>query len=486
MKHTILRCTTIFFALICCSASYAQIGSFNNTADSVMFHYRSGSTILYEDYKTNNIALTKLHRMVSANRPAILAGNAHIELFGYILSSQVGNNRAINNASIQASVVRSYLKTQYGLPHSACSFAIDTTQGLQNVVQLQLISGAVPQYSNREISYSESSSAWDINRAVAGYQNGVPYTSYLMVLAKRYNYFDQSGGSLYSLQNERWQADDWKNFADSTSISMVAKAGGLELYTRGADGAYIAASPMEIDSQTSILFTKAPTGEYIMVTTAQVLTLAKNADAIYSIMPQGVLGSSTQSQGFVRNEPYAQAKSKDGAGYRDYPIFGIKTNGLYWLAALPNLELEFYFGKAFSLNIEGSYTWLSQYLKEENAYYVWGVSGEFRYWFNANKRFEHWYMGLYGHTGQYDFKFGERGNQGDYYGAGLSAGYVLPITKHFNIEFGLAVGYVKYVNGAYQWNETRLVNEWVNPNKPHEDRWGIFPTKAKVSFLWKF
>lgn len=459
--------------------------------DSAMFYYRNGSILLYNDYKSNAEALARTDRFIRANRPALRAGSAHVELLSYIPSGQVGNVTAINNASLQASVVRAYLLTQYGLAHAHCTFAIDTTQGLSNQVQLQVVSGPVPRFANTQINYSEGGRQWSAAEAVRAYTNGVPYASYWMILAKRDIYFQSNGGSLYALRDQEWGDQEWDNLADTASTATLAQAAGINLYVKTSDGTYVMASVEDINSGISILYTKTGEGIFTFASTADILAAAKTSGITTGGENNFLSSVYTQSlatdPGSVRTEPYAHGDGGLGSsGYRDYPIFGLKTNGLYWLAALPNLELEFFFAKAMSIVVEGQYTWLSQYLPIENAYYVWGASLEIRHYFRRDKRFEGWYMGVYGHTGQYDFKFANVGNQGDYYGAGLSAGYVLPIGKHFNLEFGLGVGYIYYINSAYVWNANKQRHEWVNPVQPSENKWGIFPSKAKVSFVWKF
>lgn len=482
MKKTILLCLSILMLSSFTTVTKSQTHSANQLVDSTIFYYRTGSTILYEAYSSNASALERLNRMVAANRPAILSGNAHFELLSYIPSSSVGVPTAINAASIQASVVRSYLKTQYGIPHSCSTFAIDTTQGAQNKIQVQLISGPIPLYANKEINYSEDRSSWAINQAFAAYQDGIPYASYLMILASRNNYFGAQGGQLYALRNEMWQTEDWDNFADTTSLSRLALAAQINLYIKTADGDYVQATQSDVDNGIKIIYSRNDDGTYSFASLDAILAAAKNANNDYAAL---YAKHNTPSEGFVsasEQQPYSTKNS----GFRNYPIFGFKTNLLYWAVALPNLELEFYFGKSFSISLEGEYTWLSEYLPVENAYYFWGVNGEFRYWFERNSRYEHWYLGVYGNAGQYDFKFNKVGNQGDYYSVGLTAGYVLPIGKHFNVEFGLGVGYIHYTNSAYVWNAVRGRNEWQDPNNIDENRWNIFPTKAKISLLWKF
>ncbi len=209
---------------------------------------------------------------------------------------------------------------------------------------------------------------------------------------------------------------------------------------------------------------------------ASTLDDSRNATAEESL-------SDTKSTSSAKEE--RERKRRARVKKRTTPVFALKTNMLYWATALPNLEMEFYMGKGISLALEGNYTWLTALLNDRRAYYVWNAGAELRFWFKANKKFEGFYMGIGGSTGQYDFKFSTNGNQGDYYTAALSFGYVLPVSNNFNIEFGIAGGYVNYTNQEYKWND---VDKYVptDPIDPIKQKWKIFPTKAKVSLVWKF
>lgn len=457
----------------------------NNTAerkisDGEMFYYQPGSIFLYQDYKTNDASLRWLYSVMKTNRIAVLSGKAHFEIFGYIKSGDVGNDRAINSASTQASVVRAYLKTQYGIDHRSCTFAIDTTQNLDNVVQLQIVSGPVPEYANTQILYCESRSSSAIKEAMAGYADGVPYMSYLMYMARR-NVNFSGGGDFYALRDGSWERENFEDFASKAKLSEIAAVGGVELYIKTKNGGYQPATIEDIDSGINILYTHGADGVYSFASAAAIMEVAK---ATNSSFPATAYLSSV-TEGFV---PAGQTKVEERVVYkeigRDKPIIGFKTNLLQWAAVMPNIGVEFYMGKLVSLELSGSYTWMSDLLGQEKAYYMWGAGGELRFWTKADGKFNGLFLGLYGHAGQYDFKFGAIGNQGDYYTGGLSIGYVLPVGKHFGVEFAIAGGYLQYVNHAYKWDGKKNVP--VDPVNPSITTWKIFPTKATIALLWKF
>lgn len=382
-----------FISVLNLSASSASASNNSFRPDSAMFYYRSGSILLFDTYRTNAQSLARMGSFVQANRSAIVSGAAHLALFGYIPSYEVGNKRAVNNASVQASVVRAFLKTHYGIDHGCFTFAIDTTQNLSNVVQLQLVRGGIPTYSNTEINYSESHNQGAIAEAFAQYRNGIPYTSYYMVLARR-NELATGDGSLYALNGSPVDSygDDEQYYTDGSTSKTF--------YIKAADGSYITASTAALASGVG-LYSLSAAGVYTPASTQDMLAFGPaHQKATEGYNPN-------QKQGLVRTEPYAEAKGSMTA--RDYPVVGVKTNLLYWAAAMPNLELEFFMGKGVSLAVEGDYAWLSSALGNEKAYYVWGFSAEVRFWFRQNRRFDGFYAGVYGHTGQYDFKFSQIG-----------------------------------------------------------------------------
>lgn len=104
-----------------------------------------------------------------------------------------------------------------------------------------------------------------------------------------------------------------------------------------------------------------------------------------------------------------------------------------------------------------------------------------RFWFDKSGDFKGHFIGVYGNAGQYDYKFGQVGKQGDYYGSGLSYGYVLPIKKRFHMEFALGAGWANYSQLKYIHVDNYNFETGFTSNNNY---FGI--TKAKVSCVWRF
>lgn len=160
----------------------------------------------------------------------------------------------------------------------------------------------------------------------------------------------------------------------------------------------------------------------------------------------------------------------------------VKTNMLYDLALVPNIGLEFYLGKNWSVAGNWMYSWWRN--KKHNRFWrIYGGDLEVRKYFGskaAEKPLQGWHVGVYGQMLTYDVELGGRGYLGDRWtwGGGLSIGYSLPVKKRLNIDFTLGLGYLggeykEYlpIDGHYVWQVTK-------------DRNWFGPTKLEVSLVW--
>lgn len=172
--------------------------------------------------------------------------------------------------------------------------------------------------------------------------------------------------------------------------------------------------------------------------------------------------------------------------YFGNPKPAIKTNLLGWVMLAPNLEAEFYLGKDykvnhFSINVEANYTRLS-FKGGSRTYRFWTFSPEGRYYFVNDNSFTGHYLGLYAHVGEYSLMMTkkERGRQGDYVGAGISYGWIKPISEHFDIELGLAAGWINTKYDKYGWYDPCY------PYRSTKRKNTFLPTKAKVSLIYRY
>jgi hypothetical protein len=159
-----------------------------------------------------------------------------------------------------------------------------------------------------------------------------------------------------------------------------------------------------------------------------------------------------------------------------------KTNMLYDLAIVPNIGVEFYLGKNFSVAGNWMYSW---WKSDPKAWYwrTYGGDLALRYWFGKAakaKPLTGHHAGIYGQMITYDFELGKKGfiAQPWSWSVGAEYGYSLPIAHRQNIDFTIGVGYhwgifEEYlpIDGHYVWQATKK-------------RQYIGPTKAEISLVW--
>ncbi len=158
------------------------------------------------------------------------------------------------------------------------------------------------------------------------------------------------------------------------------------------------------------------------------------------------------------------------------------TNLLYDAFTVPNVSVEFYLGKRWSIEADWMYSWW----KSDNVSWYcrnYGGNVTVRKWMgkkSKEKPLQGHHLGIYGQMLSYDFEYGGKGVIGDRWnwGAGLEYGYSLPVARRLNIDFSIGVGYVGGKNqvyepedGHYYYIETRKLNY-------------IGPTRAEISLVW--
>ncbi len=173
--------------------------------------------------------------------------------------------------------------------------------------------------------------------------------------------------------------------------------------------------------------------------------------------------------------------------YERHPLFALKTNLLFDVASAINAEIEIPIGRRWSMAGEWIFPW---WLHEKKQYALQVGNGNFevKHWFGERterERLTGWFMGLYGGVGYYDLEWKDRGWQGEFLHAGLSAGYAHTLGRSgiWRMEYTLGFGYMgtdyrEYVpkmGGDDQWHlmlRSRGHRDWIGP------------TRAKVSLVW--
>ena len=164
----------------------------------------------------------------------------------------------------------------------------------------------------------------------------------------------------------------------------------------------------------------------------------------------------------------------------------LKTNALYDVVTALNAEIEIPIGKKFSLMFEDVFPWWN-WGPNGNKYcfQIWSMGVELRWWFSRDDRRDYLtghFVGAYGMSGKYDLQWNTKlCYQGEFWSAGLTYGYALPVCDWMNMEFSVSAGYLRTDYRHYQ----------PDPGYEHlfRDKYNVGtttwlgPTKLKVSLV---
>ena len=165
---------------------------------------------------------------------------------------------------------------------------------------------------------------------------------------------------------------------------------------------------------------------------------------------------------------------------------GVKSNLLYWATTTPNVGLETSVGKKHTAQVFVGFNPWKQSGGDQSSLRHWLVMPEYRYWFCQN--FNGWFLGAHAMGGQFNaggvkLPFGmfkdlrDHRYEGWYVGGGVTAGYQWPLSKHWNLETSIGIGY-DYI----QYDKFECGNCGEKLKSSHDNYVG--PTKAALSLIY--
>lgn len=153
----------------------------------------------------------------------------------------------------------------------------------------------------------------------------------------------------------------------------------------------------------------------------------------------------------------------------------IKTNALYWVNCTANLSMEFVMGERTTVEGMAFYTLPNDPFNLD----VRGLSFDYRYWL-AGRPMARSFVGVSATGTIYRLSNGGTLQNGDAGAFGLVYGYVLPLGKHWNVEFVSGFGITLFREKKYNKN-------LVNPSNEYNVKGHRFlPTKLGVSLAYTF
>lgn len=162
--------------------------------------------------------------------------------------------------------------------------------------------------------------------------------------------------------------------------------------------------------------------------------------------------------------------------------FAVRTNVLYDAFLLPTLGIEWRINRSVGVKLDGSLAWWSS--GQDKVQKMWLLNPEVRWYMGNARRF---YLGASGNYGEYniyrymlgDIVSKDTGYQGKMWGAGLTVGYQLFLSRNFSVDFNLGLGYTRFDYDSFGMiNGVRVYKE----RDKTKNFWG--PTQAGISLVW--
>lgn len=162
--------------------------------------------------------------------------------------------------------------------------------------------------------------------------------------------------------------------------------------------------------------------------------------------------------------------------------FAVRTNVLYDAFLLPTLGVEWRINRNIGIKLDGSLAWWGN--EKEKVQKMWVLNPEVRWYLLRDKRF---YVGAsanYGTYNIYKYPLGgmlskDTGYQGDLWGAGVTVGYQLYLSRSFSVDFNLGLGYTRFDYDTFGIPDGVRVYKERDRTK---NFWG--PTQAGISLVW--
>ncbi|MDR2911881.1 MAG: DUF3575 domain-containing protein [Alistipes sp.] len=169
----------------------------------------------------------------------------------------------------------------------------------------------------------------------------------------------------------------------------------------------------------------------------------------------------------------------------------VKTNAVGWLSAMTtNVGIETTLWPKLTIAADGYFNPVADWGNNKSTR-LWAVQPELKYW--LGEEFVGHYFGAHGQFSEFDAGLFRLRYEGQYWGAGLSYGYSMPIADCWHLDFSLGLGWKHwegsapggrldpyYRAGASDWDDKEF------RGKPLPgDTFGFTKVSASVVFIIK-
>ena len=156
--------------------------------------------------------------------------------------------------------------------------------------------------------------------------------------------------------------------------------------------------------------------------------------------------------------------------------FALRTNALYWLGALPNLGVEWRPAERVGIVVNGGYAPWGDNAWSHN-WGGWFVTPEVRIYLGEKMA---WFVGPQFLAGGFNLKPGDTGYQGNVLAGGVMGGYRMKLSRCWDMDFTLGLGYCHFEYDTYR-REGDL-NVYISSGATKNT---VLPIQAGVNFIWK-
>ena len=388
-------CLFLLFSLVCLEVT-AQTTAYHK-AESFLFSFRENSDMFLADYGDNAYQLERMGRLLDISRNRLLKGDSHLLIVSHVDAYGGEEEPVINEASLRANRIRSYLKTRFDIPHECIAFYIDRSGIYRDRVHVYEVYKPLPWFANTSIHYSASRYSVAIKTAVDRY-GAVPYA---------------------------------------------------DLYRRGEAGDY----DREVYRIDDPLFDSSELEDYRLASVADTphKTTARKEQETIPVAVAVTAVKTEKPAKPVRRLAYLAVKTNLLPWFTLVPSVHLGTGEtkLETGSFMPNLALEYFFAGRWSIAVSGMYSDFAYKDKTRDRWSVSSFSVEPRVWPLTSGKYAWLNTGLFFEYGDFDVRGSAiapnkdvlYGRTGRFQTAGGSVGCLVPLGKGFSMEAGVRAGY---------------------------------------------
>ncbi|WP_235848747.1 DUF3575 domain-containing protein [Parabacteroides timonensis] len=415
----------------------AQITRSYTKAESFLYSFVEEKDLFLVDYGDNAYYLQRMNESLTASRDQLLRNTYHLLIVAHVNSYNYTDDAVVNEASLRASRIRAYLRSKLNIPHECVAFYIDRSGDYIDQVHVYQVHAPLPWFANQEISCSESRYPNAVADAVKRY-GAVPYVD----MFSR----GSSGGyerEIYVITDplfDRSELDDYRLATVETGRIITA----------------------ERQVQKQMIRQDLPEEEFMEEEAAPIVVKRKSASAKQSLPKRKKPVSGLMEQGLA-----IKTNLLPWATIAPSMLLGVGDEQIVTGAFMPNLEVEYYFGRRWSVALAGMYADFAYKDKTKDHWAISSVTLSPKVWPLAVDEYRWLNTGLFFQYGDFDVR-GDLiskasdnlyGRTGRFISLGASVGCLIPLGAGFCTEASLSAGYRSVYDGKkYRYDNVDAKN----------------------------